>query len=160
MITTTNPELKVDGKIVVIGNLYKFFGKFVLLKDISSKNKNWILTFVNKDKSENILFSNKTYSYNDIFQVIIPMYHNDPHSANYQYQKIMMNSLYLAPKLEESASNTIKHWMSHNKYRPGSKHVGTLKDNYYKSASKQYKGGKKSKNRKNKTMKKYVCIIN
>ena len=88
MITTTNPELKVDGKIVVIGNLYKFFGKFVLLKDISSKNKNWILTFVNKDKSENILFSNKTYSYNDIFQVIIPMYHNDPHSANYQYQKI------------------------------------------------------------------------
>jgi len=155
MITNTHPEIKIDGKKISIGSLYKFFGKFVLLKNISLKNKNWILTFVNKDRLEKIVISNNTYSFDDTFKIIIPMYKVDSVSANYQYQEIIMKSLSLAEELEESASNTIKHYMLHNKYKPDSKFVRKLQDDYYETASKQHKGGKKSrKNKKNKTLKK------
>jgi len=167
MITSIYPELKIDRKKITVGNVYKFFGKFVLLKDMKLKNKNWILTFVNKDKLENILFLQRTYVYNDSFEVIIPMNHIYQQSVNYEYQKYIMTSLSLAEELESLATNTIKHWMMHNKYRPGSKYVQKLNENYYENASKQYmtkqqltqktkKAGKKTGKKrkpKNKTIK-------
>jgi hypothetical protein len=113
MITSSHPDLKVDRKIIGIGNLYKFFGKLVKLKSITSRNNKWILTFILK--GEELRVNNKVYSYNEEIDVAIPFYITEnPHSKNYLTEQILLQSLAeLNTDSDPSIDPSIKVQMNH-----------------------------------------------
>ena len=113
MITSSYPELKVDSNNIVIGKLYKFFGKLVQLKSITSRNNKWILTFI--IKGNGLHGNNKLYSYGELIEVSIPFYKTEnPHSKNYLPEQILLQSLAeLNTNSDPSIDPSIKVQMNH-----------------------------------------------